>query len=260
MQPWFALAPLLLLAACASAPTRSGFLSDYDELTPKTDTVRAKVEVTRDETALAQVRQVAIEPTVVLQPGDWLTPGERRLLLRELDAQLCFELSERFEIVPTSRHRVRTAVTGVQATGRAASVASAAAGFFIPGPLGLRAPGTLGSLAAEVEMLDGDRQIAAITWNRAATPIGTDNPSLSRIGDALQFAEPFADAAAAAMTPEGVKSRDIPTPDPCAKFGPRFRPEGWAAKFATGLYVPEMSGAQEKEAKEEKPAKDAPTR
>jgi len=244
MHLWFALAPLLLLAACASAPTRSGFLSDYDRMTPQTDAVRAKIEAHRDPDALASVRQVALQPTELNIPDDWLTPAERRLLLRELDAQLCFELSERFEFAPDARHQVRAAVTGVAPTGRAASVASAAAGFFIPGPLGLRAPGTLGSLSAEVEMLDGERQIAAVTWSRGAMPVGTDNPSLSRIGDALQFAEPFADSAAAVMTPDGLKARDIPEPDPCARFGPRFRPEGWAAKFATGLYVPEMSGAK----------------
>jgi len=239
-----ALVPLLLLAACASAPTRSGFLTTYDGLTPRTDAVRAKVESRRDKAGLAEVRQVAIESTVFVGPAEWLTPGERRLLLRELDAQLCFELSERFDIDAASPSRVRVAITRVEPTGRAASVASAAAGFFIPGPLGLRAPGTLGALSAEAEMLNGDRQLVAVSWSRVATAIGTDNPSLSRVGDALQFAEPFADAVAAAMTPEGLKSRPIPQPDPCARFGPRFRPGGWAAKFATGLYVPEMSGAK----------------
>ena len=44
MSRLLALVPLLLLAACASAPARSGFLSSYDGLTPRSDTVRAKVE------------------------------------------------------------------------------------------------------------------------------------------------------------------------------------------------------------------------
>ena len=49
-------------------------------------------------------------------------------------------------------------------------------------------------------MLSPDgRQLAAMTWTRNATPIGTDNPSLSRVGDALQFVEPFADDAAIAI-------------------------------------------------------------
>lgn len=247
-----ALAPLLLLSACASAPTRSGFLSSYDGLAPRTDTVRAKVEQRRDGAGLASVRKVTLEPTVMQAQAPWMSQFERQLLLRELDAQLCFELSERYEIAADAPHRVRAAVTAVEPTGRVASAASAAASFFIPGPLGLRAPGALGALSAEAEMLEGERQLAAIAWSRAATPVGTDDPSLSRVGDALQFAEPFADAAAAAMTPEGAKSRQIEKPDPCSRYGRRFRPEGLAAKFATGLYVPEMSAA---EAAEEDPAR-----
>jgi hypothetical protein len=89
------------------------------------------------------------------------------------------------------------------------------------------------------------RQAAALVWNRDATAVGTDDPSLSRLGDALQFAEPFADVAAATMTPKGLKSRKIESEDdPCAQFGPRFRPEGFLAGLASGLYVPEMSGAK----------------
>lgn len=253
MRPIIALVPLLLLSACASAPTRSGFLSSYDGFAPRTDTVRAKVEQRRDGEGLAAVRKVALEPTVLQGGAEWLTPGERKLLLRELDAQLCFELSERYEIAPDAPHRVRAAVTAVEPTGRVASAASAAASFFIPGPLGLRAPGTLGALSAEAELLADDRQLAAIAWSRSATAVGTDDPSLSRVGDALQFAEPFADAAAAVMTPDGHKAREIEKPDPCAAYGRRFRPEGLAAKFATGLYVPEMSGA--KEAQEDQSAR-----
>ena len=131
-------------------------------------------------------------------------------------------------------------------TGRTASAASAAVGFFIPGPVGLRMPGTLGGLGAETEMvMTGGRQAAALVWNRDATAVGADDPSLNRLGDALQFAEPFADVAAATMTPKGQKSRKIDSDDdPCAQFGPRFRPEGFVAGIASGLYLPGMSGAK----------------
>ena len=43
------------------------------------------------------------------------------------------------------------------------------------------------------------------------------------------------------------QTRAVPDPDPCARFGPRFRPEGVAARFITGLYTPELSGAHAEE-------------
>ena len=142
--------------------------------------------------------------------------------------------------------RVRAVVSRIGATGRAASAASAASGFFIPGPIGLRVPGTLGGLAAEAELLaaNDQGQAAAILWSRDAQAVGTDNPSLSRVGDAVQLAEPFGDAVGDAFSPEDREVRAIADPGPCARFGPRFRPEGVAAGFLTGLYSPELSGAQ----------------
>jgi hypothetical protein len=252
LRPALALCLLAPLAACASAPRApSGFLSSYDGLTPRTDTLRASIRESRKAEMISAVRKVAIEPAVFTPDADaaWMTPAERALLLREVDAQMCFELSERYDLVQPGAedaHRVRTAVTAVRPTGRVASAASAAAAFFIPGPLGLRAPGTLGGLSAEAEMLSpSDQQVAAIAWTRTANAVGTDNPSLSRVGDALQFVEPFADSAAAAMTPQGLKPRRVSgTTDPCARFGPRFRAGGLAAKIGTGLYVPSLSGAR----------------
>lgn len=240
--------PLLgALAACASPAKQAGFLSSYQDLKPRTGTVRADVAERRDP-ALAEVRKIRLEPTQLTADPElaWLSADERTLLLREADAQLCFELSKRYDLVEQGHDaKVRAAITRVRPTGRVGSAASAAAGFFIPGPIGVRVPGTLGGLGAEAEMLSPDgRQLAAVTWNRSAMPMGTDNPSLSRIGDALQFAEPFADAAAQAMSPQGAKTRKVAQPDPCAAYGPRFRPEGWLAQFATKLYVPQMSGAR----------------
>lgn len=240
--------PLLgALAACASPAKQTGFLSSYEGLTARSGAVRANIAERRDP-ALAEVRRIRIEPTQ-LAPGaeaEWLNDAERTLLLREADAQLCFELSERYDLVQDAPDaRVRAAITRVRPTGRVGSVASAAAGFFIPGPIGVRVPGTTGGLGAEAEMVSPDgRQLAAITWNRSAMPLGTDNPSLSRIGDALQYAEPFADAAGDALSAPTTKARKVASPDPCAEYGPRFRPEGWLAQFATKLYVPQMSGAK----------------
>lgn len=262
MKAYAALPLLLALGACAGPVKNSGFLSTYDGMTPRTDTVRARIAERQDTASLTAVRRVAIAPTTLAPSAEaaWLTEAERAFLLREVDAQLCFELSERYEIAETPTAddaKVRAAVTAVRPTGRVGSAAAAAASFFIPGPVGLRVPGTTGALAVEAEMLaPAGQQVAAIAWNRTATAIGTDDPSMSRIGDALQFVEPFADAAARTMTAEGAKSREVGSPDPCARFGPRFRPEGFLAKFATGLYVPQMSGA--KAEAEAKPAETPP--
>lgn len=253
MRP-IALLMLLPLAACASTPPpHSGFLAGYQGLQPKS-ALRAGIYQRRDVTGLEQVRKVAIlPPTFALGvETDWMGEAGKTAILREVEAQLCFELSERYEVAPApaaDAATVRTAVTRVRPTGRTGSAAAAAVGILIPGPVGVRAPGALGGLAMESEMLVAGKQVAAIVWSRKASALGTDNPSLSRIGDALQFAEPFADAAAKAMRAKGAERRRIdPKADPCAAYGPRFRPAGWAARFATGLYVPELSGAKPEDA------------
>lgn len=242
--------PLLGLVAACSTPTQpTGMLSTYDGLAVNPGAVRASVSDRRDEAGLETVRRVALTPTQAADnTAAWMSPAERTTLLREIDAQLCFELSERYVIATPNEAadaKVRAVLSHVKATGRVGSAASAAAGFFIPGPIGLRAPGTLGGLGVEAEMIGADgKQLAAITWTRQGMAVGTDNPSLSRIGDALQFAEPFADDAAKAMTAKGRKPIKLAKPDPCAQYGSRLRVEGMAAKFATGLYVPQMSGAK----------------
>lgn len=246
--------------ACATAPAPdAGFLSRYDQLGGRGDGLRASVRQWRDAEALAGVSTVRLRPTVMLEGADagrTLTPAERRGLLREIDAQLCFELSERFEIAgPDGRAdaEVRSAVTWFEPTGRGASAVSAAAAFFIPGPLDLRAPGTLGALGVESEMIAGDgRQIATVAWARQANAIGTDAPSLARAGDALQFAEPFADDVAKAMAPGSDREprRYDAAGDPCRAYGPRLRAGSFAAKLITNLYVPIPAGETEAPAAE----------
>ena len=244
-------------AACATAPApESGFLSSYDGLVERTDTLRASVRQSRDEAAARAIERVRIEPAVLVgdaAPG--LTAEEQALVLGEIDRQVCYELSERFTIAPAqdaAAGRVRLAATRILPTNPAGSAASAAANYFIPGPIGVRAPGSTGGLAAEAELLSPEgRQVAAIVWARNATVVGTDNPSLSRVGDAHQLAEVFGDMVGDAFAPEDRAVRDIPDPDPCAAYGPRNRPEGFITRFATGLYQPELSGGTQRPAEPE---------
>jgi hypothetical protein len=239
------------LAACGTAAVEpSGLLSGYDGLATREDTVRADIRERRDDALASGIERLFIEGAVLAPgAGEGLTDLERGLVLREVDRQVCYELSERFAVLGEAAPdagRVRAVVTRITPTGRVGSAASAASGFFIPGPIGVRVPGTLGGLAAEAELLAADDrgQAAAILWSRDAQAVGTDNPSLSRVGDAVQLAEPFGDAVGDAFAPPDRAVRAIADPDPCARFGPRFRPEGVAAGFITGLYSPELSGAR----------------
>lgn len=264
MLKWLRLLPLAALAACSTTAEPSGVLSNSEGLVRREGALRTGVAERKDEAALAVLAAVRLAPAqLAAGPAtDWLTPAERALLLREVDAQLCFELSERYDIVAEETPgagRVRAVVTAVRPTGRLGSAAAAAAGFFIPGPIGVRAPGTLGGLTVEAELLaDDGRQLAALVWNRTATAVGTDDPSLSRIGDALQFAEPFADTASQVLAADSRRARAVPQPDPCRAYGPRFRPEGRLASFLTNLYVPQMSGARAAEAQPEADGAPAP--
>ncbi|WP_374275624.1 DUF3313 family protein [Brevundimonas sp.] len=243
-------AVLAALGACATPPAaQSGFLSNYSALTPEPATL-ASIRQNRDEATLANVDRLALEPAVFVGGAEeGLSAEEAGWVLAEVDRQVCYELSERFTVLepsqPGAQATVRMAVTGLSLTNPAGSGLSAVANWFIPGPIGVRAPGSTGGLAAEGELVlvpDG-RQAAAITWARNAKVVGFDTPSLSRLGDALQLAEPLGDAVGDAFAPEGREVREIADPDPCARFGPRTRPAGFLARMATGLYDPGMSAA-----------------
>jgi len=256
-------APALLaacgLAACQTAPTAdSGFLSDYARLQPVEGTVRASIRQYRDETAAAAIERVWLEPSVLTGAAAAadLTTEERAFVLREVDRQVCYEISERFTLTasPEGAARVRPAVVRIERTGSAGSAVAAVANAFIPGPGTVRVPGTTGGLAAEAELLDarGD-QAAAIAWARNANVVGTDSPSLSAVGDALQMAEPFADAVGDAFAPADRAVRPIPEPDPCGRYGPRTQPGGFLTRLVTGLYVPEVNTGAREDATAEAP-------
>ena len=251
----FRAAPVLLtsalaLAACQTAPSAdSGFLQSYDGLTTKEGTLRVSVRDRRDDTAVQGVERLYLEPAVLTaNAAEGLAPADVALVLGEVDRQVCYELSERFTVLATpaaDAARVRAAVTRIVPTGAVGSGASAVANFFIPGPIGVRPPGTTGMLAAEAELVSVDgRQVAALAWARQANVVGMDTPSLSRVGDALQFAELFGDQVGDSFSPEDRKVRPITDPDPCARFGPRDQPGGFLTRAVTGLYVPETQGVR----------------
>lgn len=234
------------LAGCQTAPmANSGFLSGYDGLATQEDTLRASIRDRRDDAAAAGIERVYLEPTVLVgEAGTGLNQAERDQVMREVDRQICYEVSERFSLVstPTGAARLRAGVVGLDATGQMGSGASAVANFLIPGPGSVRVPGQTGGLAAEAELLSerGD-QVAAIAWARQANVVGLDSPSTSRVGDALQMAEPFGDAVGDAFAPTDRAVRPIGEPDPCAVYGPRTQPAGFLTRLVTGVYVPEVN-------------------
>lgn len=253
-----AAAPLfaaLGLAACHTTPAPdSGLMASYEGLEARRGGMpdSASVRQVRDDAASDGVTSVFIAPAV-FSPGaaDRLNETEQAMILREVDRQICFEVSERFDLAAMASPQtasIRTAVVRVHPTGRVGSAVSAAAGFFVP-LVNLRMPGATGGLAIESELLEAGtgRRIAALSWARNAQIIGRDSPSLSRIGDALQMAEPMGDAVGDAFSSEARQVRDIPEPDPCAAHGSRNNigrdAAGFIAGFATGLYSPEISGA-----------------
>ena len=240
------------LAAChTTAAPSSGYLTAYDGMGKAGRTPGIALNRRRDDAASDAVRSIFLEPAVFAgEVGGRLSEKERSMVLSEVDRQICFEVSERFTIVPTREPdaaTVRTAVVRAEPTGRIGSVVSAAAGFFVP-VVSLRPPMTTGGLAVESELLEAGtgRQIAAVAWARNAQYVGRDSGSLSRVGDAVQMAEPMGDAIGDAFSSEARKVNDIPDPDPCAAFGPRRNIGRTATGFvfgaATGLYSPEASG------------------
>lgn len=236
----------LVVAGCQTAPVAdAGFLSRYDGLVTREDTVRASIRQRRDDAATAVIDRIHLEPAqFVGTAGSGLTEAERARLLREVDRQICYEVSERFILAPEARDvaRLRTGVVDVRPTGAMGSGVAAVTNMLIPGPVTLRVPGTTGGLAAESELIgpNGD-QVAALAWARNANTVGTDSPSLSHIGDALQMAEPLGDEIGNTISQSGRPALEREGPDPCLRFGPRTQPVGFVTRIVTGLYVPEIN-------------------
>ena len=212
---------LISLPACATKPpTQTGFLSNQAGMETVSGTVRAQIERQRDLDALQTVRKLALLPAKLQEGGDipdTITLESRLLVLGELDRQLCFRLSRRFELVgpeDPAAARVQAVITRLQETNATASAASAAVSKLLPGG-SVRLPVGRGGLSIEARLDTADgRQAAAMAWSRGAGVV-MDNGSLSQVGDAHRFtsnfAEDFSDFLVEAESPQ----RILPDQDPC---------------------------------------------
>ena len=101
LKPVFWIAVALTAGACATAPEpASGFLSAYEGLEERTDTVRASVRQSRDEAAAANIERIRIEPTVLVEgAAPDLTPAEQALVLGEIDRLLALAGSNKERIL-----------------------------------------------------------------------------------------------------------------------------------------------------------------
>jgi hypothetical protein len=236
---------------------RSGYLTSYEGLPQPDRPLKGAAHQRRDDSGSDRIRQVFIQQAF-LAPGieTELSPEEKTMVLREVDRQMCFEVSKRFAIAPVAGPEagtIRTAIVRLRSNSRLGSVAEAVVDFVNPIPVvNFRSPTGTGGLAIESELIAPDgRQVAAITWTRNARMIGRIKPSLSRAGDALQLAEPLGDAVAKAFASDDRPSIKIGKLDPCARFGARKNIKRTLASGvvggATGLYMPQLAGTSVKQ-------------
>lgn len=246
------IAALAATSACQSSPSvRSGFLSTYSSL-PAGELDRKTSAYHRDNAASDTIKTVFIEPAIIASNLETeLSAEEKAMVLREVDRQICFEVSERFLIAPEpnpSVGTVRTAIVRLQSNSRVGSIAAAAVDFVNPIPIvNFRVPASTGGLAVESELLAPDgRQVAAMLWTKNAGIVGRVKPSLSRAGDALQLAEPLGDRVGKSFASKSRPRIKLGKIDPCARFGSRKnvtrRLASGVVGGVTGLYMPQVAG------------------
>jgi hypothetical protein len=244
---------LLALPACATKPpTQTGFLTNQAGMEKVSGTVRAQIERQRDLDGLRGVQKVTLLPAKLQEDGDipdTITPESRLLVLGELDRQLCFRLSRRFELVgpeDPAAARVQAVITRLQETSATASAASAAVSWFLPGG-SVRLPVGRGGLSIEARLDTADgRQAAAMAWSRGAGVV-MDEGSLSEVGDAHRFTSKFADDFTDFLVEPGTQKRALPPQDPCQQYGARLDLGRLAAGQVIGLHVPRPSKPTEQD-------------
>jgi Protein of unknown function (DUF3313) len=195
----------LIAAGCATAPLeRSGSLASYDNLTTS-DGLLTKSQVRVSRTDVLGARSARIEPTAfavaaVIEP---FSDEQRSLIANAVNRELCFALSERFQIaapMETADLSVRAVITHIAPTDAVAAGVSVVTNVVpsvvapgVPIPPVPRLPIGLGSLSVEAEARDrSGGQKAAMVWARGANSF-TSAPRVSSDGDAYDLATAFGD-------------------------------------------------------------------
>ncbi|WP_421738841.1 DUF3313 family protein [Caulobacter sp.] len=244
----------MLAAASQTLPAHASHpsVSSAAPVDPMSKAKKTAAKVERDDAAADAIKRVYIEPSVLEISADTpITAGDQDMVGWEIDRQLCFKISQRFEIAATpdpDAGLIRTRIVAIKPTSKVGSAATAAASFFIPAPVSIRGRAISGGLTVETILTAPGGSLAAqITWTKSVGGLSRVGPSLSPVGDALQLADPFAKAVSKAFAAKESVKRRIGKPDPCARFGPRRTAGrivgGVLADLGTGLYVPSLAGA-----------------
>jgi Protein of unknown function (DUF3313) len=192
----FTIAALTLAAsACTTVPTpNDNFLSRSDRLEAAKGVRGKRLATPPPKPPIAVNTPLHIEPvqfSTGAKVSVQITPEERSLIANVLARNACSDFSQHFEVVSaeastTPTHRLRIAITRLEATGKFGAAVGMATGFALP--IGLRPPIGLGALTVEFELLDPNgEQMAAMVWAKSADMVAGD-AATSRIGDAYIFA------------------------------------------------------------------------
>jgi hypothetical protein len=185
------------IIACSSAPkvANKNFLSSYDKIKSHKEKSNYSDQRYVDKEAIKKARTINLGNTtyqnVALPEG--IDVKQIALVANAVDREVCSSLSAYFEIVDeqqTADLNLRSSLTGIRSTNKAAAVVSSVVGQVAP--VWVRPPAGMGALAGEAEFLDSaQQQKAAMVWSRGANSF-TEDESISSIGDAYQLAERFA--------------------------------------------------------------------
>ncbi|MCA3693172.1 DUF3313 family protein [Aquidulcibacter sp.] len=232
----------LTLFGCTTMPSaNSSFLKSQDRLVVKKGLRTQQLVTQPPSPAIEQGSKLKIDSVEFVRNAQIsanLTPVERELIENVLAREICADLSDRFDIVAdpsdANVYQLRIGIQRLESTSKLSAGIATVTGFATP--IGLRPPLGLGSLTVEFELLNPQgQQTAAMVWSKKAD-IGSNQASVSRIGDAYRFAkESSSDFARLVLTPD--PSQPIVSPKNGSKGPPDLAcdPFGKKESFLTGL-------------------------